>query len=223
LARDMMQRQVQHIVRLVDDLLDVSRIMRGRIELRKEPVELASVITRAVETAQPVIDAEKHKLTVSLPGEPIWLEADVVRLAQVMSNLLNNSAKFTEKGGHIRLTAERENGQVAIRVRDTGIGIAPDVLPRIFDLFVQADPGVARAQGGLGIGLTLVQRLVQMHGGTVVASSEGPGKGSEFTVRLPVLAENQAAARQRREDAEVLPPSRALRRRILVVDDKVDA
>jgi PAS domain S-box-containing protein len=223
-ARDMIERQIQHLVRLVDDLLDVSRIMRGKIELRKEPVTVAAVVARAVETAQPAIDAPGHRLEVSLPAEPVWVEADPVRLAQVVSNLLNNSAKYMEAGGLIRLTAERQGEEVVLRVRDSGIGIAPEVLPYVFDLFVQAEHGVGRAQGGLGIGLTLVKRLVELHGGRVSASSEGLGKGSEFVVRLPAIsALSSPLSALSQASGEAAPAPAGPPRRILVVDDNVDA
>jgi PAS domain S-box-containing protein len=184
-ARLMMERQLHHLVRLVDDLLDVSRIMRGKIELRADVVALEAVIARALETAQPLIDAQCHTLVVSMPAEPVTLSADPVRLAQVVGNLLTNAAKYTEPGGHIRLAVEREGGDVLIRVRDTGIGIAPDMQSRIFEPFVQVDHSTVRAQGGLGIGLTLVKRLVEMHHGSVEAHSAGLGQGSELIVRLP--------------------------------------
>jgi PAS domain S-box-containing protein len=219
-VRAMMERQIQHLVRLVDDLLDVSRIMRGKIDLRKEPLELSAVVTQAVETAQPAIDAQSHQLTVSLPPEPVRLEGDLVRLAQVLANLLNNAAKYTERGGHIWLSADREGSEVVIHVRDNGIGIAPEMLPRIFDLFVQVDRSIQRSQGGLGIGLTLVRRLVEMHGGTIRARSAGPGKGSEFIVRLPALPE---AARICQAGAEPNGMGKPAPRRILVVDDNVDS
>jgi len=180
-------RQVEHLVRLVDDLLDVSRITRGKIELRKEPLVMADIVQRAVETSQPVIDARHHKLSVLLPREPIRIEGDFVRLAQVISNLLNNAAKYTDEGGQIRLSVEREGGEVAIRVRDTGRGIDPGVLRHLFDLFYQVDRTLDRTEGGLGIGLSLVKNLVAMHGGTVQAFSEGRGLGSEFVIRLPCL------------------------------------
>src|SRR5262249_10198805 len=153
-ARDLMERQMHHLVRLVDDLLDVSRIMRGKIELRKEPIDLAVAVSRAVETASPAIEAGGSELVVSMPSEPIQLEADPVRLAQVIANLLNNAAKYTERGGRINLSVERTGEEAVVRVRDTGIGIAPEMLSRIFEPFVQADRSLARAQGGLGIGLT---------------------------------------------------------------------
>ncbi len=218
-ARDMMERQVHHLVRLVDDLLDLSRVLRGKIELRKEWVTLATVVARAVETSQPVIDARGHELTVSVEAEPVLLEADPVRLAQVVSNLLTNAAKYTERGGKIWLTARREGDEVVIRVRDTGIGIAPDMLPQVFGMFVQAKSASSLAQGGLGIGLTLVKTLAEMHGGRVEAHSGGPGRGSEFVVRLrparPVTEGGEKA-----EAGKVAAP---VRRRVLVVDDHADA
>ncbi len=219
-AREMMERQVQHIVRLVDDLLDVSRIMRGKIELRKERVDLATAFARAVETAQPAIDAQGQDLTVTLPPRSIYLEADLVRLAQVIANLLVNAAKYTDKAGRIWLTGERDGGRAVIRVRDSGIGIPPDLLPRVFDLFTQAERTLARSQGGLGVGLTLVKKLVELHGGGVEAHSAGPGRGSEFVVRLPALPEVPAGDGQPPEDSGRVsgPP-----RRVLVVDDNVDA
>jgi PAS domain S-box-containing protein len=222
-ARDMMERQIHNIVRLVDDLLDVSRIMQGKIYLRKEPVEIATIVAGAVETAQPFIDAQGHHLTVSLPQEPVLLEADAVRLAQVVNNLLTNSAKYMKGKGRIWLEVERKGEELVLRVRDTGIGIAPDLLPHVFDLFVQAEHGVGRAQGGLGIGLTLVRRLVELHGGHITAYSEGLGKGSEFTVRVPALPPSRAAAKAVPERWEVSPTPHGTRRRILVVDDNVDA
>lgn len=220
-ARGLMERQVQHLVRLVDDLLDVSRIMQGRVELQPERVDLVTVVGRAVETAQPAIDAGGHQLTVSLPPGPVFVHADIVRLSQVISNLLLNAAKYTQQAGRIGLTAECDGGEVVVRVRDTGAGIAPDLLPRIFDLFVQADRSLARPQGGLGVGLTLVKRLVEMHGGSVSASSPGPGQGSEFTLRFPTLPAGQAVGDERGQEGPALPsmPSR----RVLVVDDNVDA
>ncbi len=231
-AKDIMERQIRHMVRLVDDLLDVSRIMQGKIELRKEPVEVATVVARAVENAQPAIDAQGHQLTVSLRPEPVWVDADPVRLAQVIGNLLTNSAKYMDGGGRIRLDAARQGEELVLRVRDSGIGIAPEFLPRMFDLFVQAEHGVGRAQGGLGIGLTLVRRLVEMHGGSVTAHSEGIGKGSEFVVRLPLHQLQIADCRLQNEKAgESAAASSNLQsaicnlqsRKILVVDDNVDA
>ena len=221
----MMGRQVEQLVRLVDDLLDVSRIMRGKIELRKQPVELAEVLGHAVETARPLIDAQRHELSVSLPAPAVLLDGDPVRLAQVFGNLLTNAAKYTEPGGHIWLSGAGEGDMAIVRVRDTGIGMAPETLPFVFDLFVQADRTNTRARGGLGIGLTLVRRLLEMHGGSVTASSDGPGKGSEFVVRLPALVRGEAATAAARagDDTVTDGSSTARRRSILVVDDNVDA
>jgi PAS domain S-box-containing protein len=221
-TRDTMERQVHHLVRLVDDLLDVSRVMRGKIELRREPVELATVIARAVETANPFIELQGHQLEISTPKESLLLDADPVRLAQVVGNLLTNSAKYTEANGHIWLSARREGDQAILVVRDTGIGIAPDVLPHIFELFVQADHASTRAQGGLGIGLTLVKNLVEMHDGNIEAYSCGLGKGSEFVIRLPLMAQE----RQNLDDQSTArhdSPSGKAGRRLLVVDDNQDA
>jgi PAS domain S-box-containing protein len=221
-AREMMERQVEYMVRLVDDLLDVSRIVRGKVELRREPVELAAVVARAVETSQPIIDAEGHQLTHSAPPEPLWVNGDLVRLAQVVSNLLNNAAKYTERGGRIGLATSREGGEAVLRVRDTGVGIAPELLPRLFDMFFQAERRTKESQGGLGIGLSLVRGLVELHGGNVEVYSGGPGTGSEFVVRLPLSAGDEGKDDQRTQsvqttDAKLTP------RRILVVDDNVDA
>jgi signal transduction histidine kinase len=188
-AIDVIERQVQHSTRLVDDLMDVSRITRGRIHLRKKRVDLQSVVQQAVESSRPLIDKRQHELTTDLPSEPIVLEADRTRLAQVFLNLLNNAAKYTDPGGRITLSARRVEDAAEIRVTDNGIGIQPDVLPRVFELFTQADRSLERSEGGLGIGLTLVQRLVQMHGGSVEAHSDGIGRGSEFVVRLPLADE----------------------------------
>jgi PAS domain S-box-containing protein len=190
-ARAIIERQVQQMARLVDDLLDVSRISLGKVKLQLEPVELASVMDRAVETSRPVIDSRGHQLTVALPPKGVRVTADPMRLAQVIGNLLTNAAKYTEEGGQIYLTAEWSAEQVLIRVRDTGMGIPQDLLPQVFDLFIQGDRSLARSEGGLGIGLTLVRRLVEMHGGFVEARSDGPGKGSEFLVRLPALAKEE--------------------------------
>ncbi len=217
-VQTMMELQVRNLTRLVDDLLDVSRITRGKIQLRKERIDLATVIGRAVETVRPFIELQKHELSVAVPQQPMLLEADPTRLEQIVTNLLGNAAKYTEPGGRIWLTAEREqDAEVVVRIRDTGIGIADELLPRIFDMFTQADRTLDRAQGGLGIGLTLVRRLVELHGGMVLAHSDGPGKGSEFMVRLPLLAE------QRPEPAEPSTATRPARNgslRVLVVEDE---
>jgi PAS domain S-box-containing protein len=218
-ARSMMERQVAQMVRLVDDLLDVSRITRGKLQLRKERVELAEVVRSAVEAARPVIDTHAHQLTISLPATPIHLDADPIRVAQMLANLLNNAAKYTEKGGHIWLTADAQDNQAVVSVRDTGIGIDPEHLPHLFEMFSQVAPALERSQGGLGIGLALVKGLVELHGGRVEAHSDGLGKGSEFMIYLPVLDGPAAAAHQPVEHAG----HSASRRRILVVDDNRDA
>jgi two-component system CheB/CheR fusion protein len=218
-ARGMIDRQVHHLVRLVDDLLDVSRIMQGKIDLRRERLDLGTVVARAIETAQPAIEAQGHQLLVHLPGEAVRLDGDLVRLSQVLSNLLVNAAKYTLQAGIIELSAEREGQRVAIRVRDNGIGIAPELLPRVFDFFVQGQRSLARSQGGLGIGLTLVRRLVEMHGGEVRADSPGPGMGSVFTVWLPVVEGADGVS----EDAVHPHEAREGCLRVLVVDDNVDA
>ncbi|HEX7184192.1 MAG TPA: PAS domain S-box protein [Thermoanaerobaculia bacterium] len=220
-SRDMMDRQLSHMVRLIDDLLDVSRISRNKMELRRSRVLLADVVSSAVETARPALEAAGHELTVSLPPEPVHLDADLTRLAQVLGNLLNNSVKYTERGGHIWLTATREGGQVSVAVRDTGIGIPAFALPSIFDMFNQVDRSIERSTGGLGIGLALVKGLVEMHGGTVEAASPGQGKGSTFTVRLPVLKDREEPLLG--APAEAWPDSSGSKRRILVVDDNRDS
>ena len=217
-ARTMMERQLTQLVRLVDDLMDMSRISRGKIELRKEPVDLAAIVNSAVETSRPLIEQMGHELTVALPRQPVFVDADLTRLAQVFLNLLNNAAKYTERGGHIWLTAERQGSDVVVSVKDTGIGIAADQLPHIFEMFAQVDHSLAQAQGGLGIGLTLVKRLVEMHGGRIEARSEGRGKGTEFVVRLPVVVE--ASRPQGDKDKEKGDVKTALR--ILIVDDNRD-
>jgi len=215
----MASRQVTQLVRLVDDLLDVSRITRGRITLHRETVVLADAVARAVETVRADVDARAQAFTVSLPTVPIRLLADPARLAQVIGNLLGNASKYTPPGGSIWLTAEPADGELVLRVRDTGAGIAPDLLPHVFDLFVQGDASLARTAGGLGIGLTIVDRLVAMHGGRVSVRSEGTGLGSEFTVTLPMLADELPAP-----FAEADAPSSAatVGLRVLIVEDNVD-
>ena len=219
-AAEMIERQVGQMVRLVDDLLDVSRISRGKIELRKERIELASAVYHAVEAARPNCERMDHELTVALPPQPMYLNADRARLAQVVGNLLTNACKFTDKGGRICLTVEREGVQAVIRVRDNGIGIAADQLPRIFDMFTQLDTSLERSVSGLGIGLTLVKNLVELHGGTVGAHSAGIGHGSEFTVRLPILVETPKLSPPEPTASEPTPTTA---RRILVVDDNRDS
>jgi two-component system CheB/CheR fusion protein len=221
--RRILERQVRHMGRLVDDLLDISRITRGKIQLRVEPVELAGVVERAVAATRPLVEGRRHDLRVALPAEPVWLEADPTRLEQVLANLLNNATKYTEPGGRIELTAAREGREVVLRVRDNGIGITPDLLPRVFELFMQADRSLDRAQGGLGIGLTLVHRLVELHGGRVEAHSAGPGRGSEFIVRLPLPA-GSASPQTPADEAPPEPASPGRRStRVLVVDDNRDS
>ena len=216
---EMMERQVNHMVRLVDDLMEVSRITRGKIELRKVPVEAAAVVRSAVETSRPLLDAAGHELVLSLPPEPVFLDGDPVRLAQILSNLLNNAAKYTDAGGHIFLTIKCDGDEVVLSVRDTGSGIPPEMLPRVFDLFSQIDQGSDRAQGGLGIGLTLVKSLVELHGGSVEARSDWPKGGSEFVVRLP-LGMGECAERA---SLPAAPSAVLSSRRVLVVDDNRDA
>jgi PAS domain S-box-containing protein len=217
-AMDMMNRQVSQIVRLIDDLLDMSRISRGKIELKKERIELASVVHHAVEAIRPLCGG--HELTLTVPPQPIFLNGDPTRLAQVVGNLLNNACKFTSQDGRIWLTVEREGPHAVIRVRDTGIGIAAEQLPGIFKMFTQVDTSLERSRGGLGIGLTLVKNLVEMHDGTVEACSPGIGKGTEFAVRLPVLTEPPMPPP--REPTGVKQAAR-VKRRILVVDDNQDS
>ncbi|MGV3722115.1 MAG: PAS domain S-box protein [Actinomycetota bacterium] len=217
------ERQTRNLSRMVDDLLDVSRLLHGMIELRLERIDLSSVLTRAVESCRDALDARGHRLTVSVDLEPVMLEADPTRLEQILCNLLDNAAKYTEAGGAITVTAEyeerEEQPQVVFRIKDSGIGISPELLPRIFDLFTQAERSLDRAQGGLGIGLTVVLRLVELHGGTIQAFSEGAGKGSEFVVRLPALpVERQPRPETAAHGAPKLRPMR-----VLVVDDLVDA
>ncbi len=217
-SASVIERQVGQLTRIVDDLLEVSRITTGRIHLNLEPIAMNIVVENAVATVRSLIDQRKHEITVSLPNQAIWLLADAARLEQVVVNLLTNAAKYTDQGGHIWLTVEQQDEEAVMRVRDTGVGIAPEILPRIFDLFTQADRSLDRSQGGLGVGLALVQRLVEMHGGTVTAASV-LGAGSEFVVRLPVVSSPKPQA---------IPSTRApsLSRdsslRVLVVDDNVD-
>jgi PAS domain S-box-containing protein len=184
--REVIKRQVEQMKHLLDDLLDVSRITRDKIQLRRERLQLAAVLGEAVDTSRPLLQAKAHRLSVTLPAETVWIHADPTRIVQVFTNLLNNAAKYTDPGGQIWLSAELAGDEVHVRVRDNGIGMAPDVLAHVFNLFAQADRSLDRSQGGLGIGLTIVRRLVEMHGGDVRAESAGPGKGSEFVVRLPV-------------------------------------
>ena len=217
-SKDVIGRQTKHLARMIDDLLDVSRINRGKIQLRKERIDLAPIIRQAIDTVQPLIDDKKHKLTLSMPSGPMRLFADPTRIEQVLVNLLMNAAKYTDDGGHITLTA-RQDGGIVVTIKDDGVGIPREMLPHIFDLFVQVDRTIDRSHGGLGIGLTLANQLVEMHGGTVTAASEGPAKGSEFTIRLPAVAEpvDESPPLEQSPSAQT---SAALR--VLLADDNPD-
>ena len=212
-----MERQISHLIRLVDDLLEVSRITRGVIDVHSEPLDLASIVRAAIDTSRPLLDAGRHELTVDVPAEPIAIMGDAVRLTQVFANLLTNAAKYTNAGGHIWLTVKKDGQRAIISVRDDGIGIPPAQLATVFDMFTQVDRSSRRTQGGLGIGLTLVRSLVAIHGGRVEVRSPGPGGGSEFIVDLPILVGRPVEA-DRTEPLKPFPP-----RRILVVDDNGDA
>jgi PAS domain S-box-containing protein len=217
-ARTLIERQVVHMVRLIDDLMDISRISRDKLELRREHVELAAVVQNALDTSRPLVEVAGHQLTVTLPADrPIYVDADVTRLSQVFSNLLNNAAKYTERGGDISLAVEYQGSDVVVSVRDNGVGIPPEMLPHIFDMFTQIDRSLERAQGGLGIGLSLVRRLIEMHGGSVEARSAGHGLGSEFVVRLPVIV--SSPTKQTTPEDGAASAITTAGRRILVVDD----
>lgn len=219
--RAMMERQLAQLVRLVDDLLDVSRITSNKLELRLAKVNLANVVSIAIETSRPLIDACGHKLTVSIPDEPLILNADETRLAQIISNLLNNAAKYTRQKGHIQFSAKREDGQIVISVKDDGVGISPEMLPKVFEMFVQAEHGLEPNQGGLGIGLTLVKRLVEMHGGSVEGKSHGLGRGSEFVVKLP---EDKSSNNEKDVSSmKTVDPATAKKQRVLIVEDNRDS
>jgi PAS domain S-box-containing protein len=227
-ARAMIERQVDHLVRLVDDLLDVSRITRGLIQLQKERIDLSVIVARAVESSRPLIDARRHVLEVTLPEASLPVHADAVRLAQVFLNLLNNAAKYTPAGGRISLTVTvdgaPDRGETArVRVCDTGVGIAPEMIDKVFDLFTQVDHTLERSEGGLGIGLTLVRRLAEMHGGSVTCWSAGPGQGSEFLVSLPLAKDEPSALGPAGSHSAALQILSRSGRRILVVDDNRDS
>lgn len=211
-----LERQVAHLSHIVDDLLDVSRITRGKIRLRKEIADLNGMVLRALESARPLIDARGHAVELDFCAEKLFVDADATRISQVALNLINNAAKYTPAGGRISISLSRENGEGVLKVRDNGIGISPELLPKVFDLFVQGDRALDRSEGGLGIGLTIARRIVEMHGGSTTASSEGPGKGAEFVVRLPAVPA-PAAAVPTQKSAQA-----SVRRRILVVDDHRD-
>jgi len=218
--QEIIQRQVDHLIRLVDDLLDVSKITRGKIELRHENVEIGDVIGQAIEMASSLFEQRRHRLVVHVPSQGLRWVGDPIRLAQVVSNLLTNAARYTPTGGEVRLSAFRDTTQVVISVQDNGNGIAPQMLSRVFDLFVQSERGIDRAEGGLGIGLALVKSLVTMHGGTVSAKSDGPGRGSEFVVRLPLNADASGTLGTRRP---VRASGKVDAKQVLVVDDNTDA
>ena len=218
-ALSMMERQLGQTVRLVDDLLDVARITTGKLAVRRQPTELAPIVHGAVETVRPLIDARGHALTVNLPEGAVLLDADATRLAQVFSNLINNAAKYTEDGGHIAFTASVENGWLTVKVTDDGIGIAPETLPRIFEMFAQVDQSIERKQSGLGVGLTLARRLIELHGGRIDVSSAGLGKGSTFAVQLPISVSTGAMNGDAASAAQL---ARAAKLRILLVDDNAD-
>lgn len=215
-----MDRQLTQMVRLVDDLMDLSRISRGQIELRREPVLLAAVLTSAVASSSPLIEKMGHELTITHPDQPVFVDADATRLAQVFMNLLNNAAKYSEPRGHIQGHIDIQENEVLVKVKDSGIGIAAEQLPRVFEMFTQVDRSLERSQGGLGIGLTLAKRLVEMHAGKIEVESAGLGRGSEFIVRLPLVIESSRTESTRtEEDFEAMKSSL----RVLIVDDNRDA
>jgi PAS domain S-box-containing protein len=221
-ARTLMERQLEHFIRLVDDLLDLSRVSRGKIVLHKQRLDLAAVVNAAVESCDPLIRQSGHELTVTLPDEPVYVDADKTRLAQVLCNLLTNAAKFSECGGRIWLTAERQGGDAVVSVKDTGVGIPPDMLAKVFEMFAQVDRSLEKTQGGLGIGLSIVKRLVEMHGGSVEARSGGQGMGSEFLIRLPVVL-SVVYGREQGGGGDQQQTRPVGRYRVLVVEDNVDS
>ncbi len=216
---DVINRQVQQLAAIVDDLLDVSRITRGKIALHLKPVEVSDVVMRAIETSRPLIESCGHSLRTSLPAQALRVEGDEARLSQAVTNLLNNAAKYTDRGGEILVTVAREGSDALIKVRDTGVGLSKEMLSSVFDLFMQAERSIDRSQGGLGIGLTLVRSLVELHKGSVSAASDGPGTGSEFTIRLPLLTQPAVPA----PSAVRAPAAGSTSRRILIVDDNQDS
>jgi signal transduction histidine kinase/CheY-like chemotaxis protein len=217
-ARDIIERQVRHMVRLVDDLLDLTRIAQGKLSLKKTVFDVRQAVNQAVQTTRPLLEAQAHQLSVELPAEPIYLEADEARVVQMLINLLGNAGKYTERDGRISLTVAREDVEAVLRVRDNGVGIEADMLDRIFDLFAQVGRSLHRAQGGLGVGLTLVRQLVELHGGKVSVHSDGPGKGSEFVVRLPIAPASVAPSVPSSAPAAASPACH-----ILIIEDNADA
>ena len=226
-ARDVVDHQVRQMAQLVDDLLEISRVTSGKVRLQKEAVDIATIVAFAIETSRPVLDGQQHRLSIAVPPDAVFVDADPIRMAQVLSNLLNNAAKYTKPGGQVRLAAASEGHDVVFRVRDNGIGIPPEMLSGIFDLFAQVDHSLDHSQGGLGLGLTLVRSLVEMHGGSVQALSDGLSRGSEFVVRLPVLDLTQVRAEAPKAAPDTTTGhkkrSRAPGRRVLVVDDNVSS
>lgn len=220
-ARDMIERQVGSLVCLIDELLDVSRITRGMITLHREPVLIAAIVAHAVETARPLIDARRHDLTLELPQELITVDGDKTRLVQVIANLLQNAAKFTDAGGRIVLKASRQGRHAVISVKDTGAGIPKELVPTVFELFTRGHAESERGQGGLGVGLALARRLTEMHEGTITVHSDGPGQGAEFVVSLPLLATQAAPARDQSGESPAIPMVAS--RRVLIADDSHDA
>jgi signal transduction histidine kinase/ActR/RegA family two-component response regulator len=226
-ARDVVDHQVRQMAELVDDLLEISRVTTGKVRLQKEPVDVATIVAFAVETSRPIIEILHHRLSIVLPPGPVIVEADSLRMAQVLSNLLNNAAKYSKSGGQIRLAVSVEGAEAVFRVRDKGIGIPSEMLAEIFDLFTQVDQSLHHSQGGLGLGLTVVRHLVEMHGGSVFAHSDGLGRGSEFVVRLPILPESMTKSERFESDSSNEPavacPAHMRPRRVLVVDDNVSS
>ena len=216
-ARDIVERQVKQMVRIVDDLLDLTRIAQGKVELRRSTFDLAAAVAEAIQTTAPLYEAQGHRLSVSLPKEPLRIEGDQARIVQVLVNLLNNAGKYTDRGGHVRLTAGREGDEVAVTVTDNGVGIEKEMLDRVFDLFTQIDRARPHSRGGLGIGLTLVRQLVQLHGGRVSVRSDGPGSGSEFVVRLPAVLPSGVPAKADPARQTTTPLH------ILIIEDNTDA
>jgi signal transduction histidine kinase len=216
--RDMMDRQLAHLVRLIEDLLDVSRISQGKIELRKERINVSDLVCAAVEASQPAIDSARHSLTIDIPSEPLWIDADLIRISQVIANLLSNAAKYTPPAGRIGIVVRAVGKHVAIDVSDSGIGIPPEMQSKIFQLFTQIDNHLHRAQGGLGVGLALVKQIVALHGGTVEAASAGVGEGSVFSVHIPLASSPEPIKRYQ----EATEPTEAQPLKVLVVDDNID-
>jgi signal transduction histidine kinase len=221
-ARDVVERQVTHLAKLVDDLLDVSRITQGKITLKKEAVELGAVIQHSVETARQLLESKRHHLVLNVPATPIWVHGDFARLAQVVGNLLNNGAKYTAEGGRIELSVVADRGEAVISVRDNGVGIDSALLPHVFELFTQGEQSLDRSQGGLGVGLTVVQRLVELHQGRVEVASDGVGKGALFRITLPCISEVAQGQPAEEISLRQVDASR-IGRRVLVVDDNIDA